>query len=145
MGGIISGIFGGGSSPGQDAQMQGLKASREDIQAYRPEAMQARLNLLSDASSPYQGANNALETMYGGAPPPGVGGFGASSGSRRLLGHDLPMAYGKGDQGAQAGAQEGAQDGAPHAPQRPQIGQGSSWEDTAAQLIDPGGIFRRFF
>jgi hypothetical protein len=28
---------------------------------------------------------------------------------------------------------------------RPQIGQGNGWEDTAAQFIDPIGIFRGLF
>jgi hypothetical protein len=76
--------------------MQGLKASQQDLQAYRPEAMQARLNLLSSASAPYQGMNNALETLWGAPPsaaPQGMdilrGGMGPSP--QRMLGHDLPQ------------------------------------------------------
>jgi hypothetical protein len=88
MGGLISGLLGGGSSPGQDQQMGALKAARGDIQAYRPEAMQARLNALNNMTSAFQGGNNALETLWGdpnapkstGAPPP-----------QRMMGHDLPQ------------------------------------------------------
>lgn len=69
MGGLISGILGGGSSPGQEAQMAGLRQSKEGIDRYRPESMQAYLNLLSNASKAYQPMNNALETMYGGRGP----------------------------------------------------------------------------
>lgn len=91
MGGLISGIFGGGSSPGQEKQMAALRASREDIQRYRPEAMQARLNALNNMTSAFQGTNNALETLWGdpNAKPPGVGGL--TRGPQRMLGHDLPQ------------------------------------------------------
>lgn len=87
MGGLISGLLGGGSSDGQQQQMNALKASRADIQAYRPEAMQARLNALNNMTSAFQGANNALETLWGDPnvkkmpqPPP-----------RRMMGHELPQ------------------------------------------------------
>lgn len=97
MGSILSGIMGGGSSPGQQAQMQGLKATQQDLQSYRPEAMQARLNLLSNASAPYQGMNNALETLWGApqASPQGLGQLRSmgTSGSR-VMGHDLPQQLG---------------------------------------------------
>ena len=92
MGGILGGLFGGG---GQEQQMQALKASRGDIQAYRPEAMQARLNALRAMTQGYQGANNALETLWG-APPPappatvGEQWRGIQSG-QRMMGHDLPQ------------------------------------------------------
>lgn len=56
-------LFGGG---GQEAQAAALKAATDAYGNYRPEAMQARLNLLSNASTAYQGMNNALQTMYGG-------------------------------------------------------------------------------
>jgi len=94
MGSILSGITGGGSSPGQDAQMQGLKATQQDLQSYRPEAMQARLNLLSNASAPYQGMNNALETLWGApqTPQQGIGQLRGSYGPspQRMMGHDMP-------------------------------------------------------
>jgi hypothetical protein len=88
MGGLISGILGGGSSGGQQQQMNALKASREDIQAYRPEAMQARLNALNNMTSAFQGANNALETLWGdpNAKP---------AQPQRMMGHDLPQQYGQ--------------------------------------------------
>ncbi len=98
MGSILSGVLGGGSSAGQDAQMQGLHAARADIQKYRPEAMQAALNAMSNASSGYQGANNALETLWGTpSSPPSVGqqlsskdnGYGPTP--QRMMGHDLPQ------------------------------------------------------
>ncbi len=91
MGGLISGILGGGSSGGQQQQMQALKASREDIQRYRPEAMQARLNALNNMTSAFQGANNALETLWGdpNAKPQAVGGLTAAP--RRMMGHELPQ------------------------------------------------------
>lgn len=92
MGSIISGIFGGGSSPGQDAQMGALRASREDIQRYRTEAMQARLNALNNMTSAFQGANNALETLWGAPPEAPVGHLEAlRQKPRRMLGHDLPQ------------------------------------------------------
>lgn len=92
MGGLISGVLGGGSSPGQEEQMRQLKVSREAIQAYRPEAMQARLNALSNMSTAYQGANNALQTMYGGAPKSNPGPYTAlpSQPSQRFMGHEMP-------------------------------------------------------
>ncbi len=91
MGGLISGLLGGGNSDGQQQQMQALKASREDIQRYRPEAMQARLNALNNMTSAFQGANNALETLWGdpnakiGGPPQG------GRPPQRMMGHDLPQ------------------------------------------------------
>lgn len=78
MGSILGGILGGGSSPGQQSQMNAIHGSAQDYQAYRQEMAQALLNTLNQANSAYQGTNNALETLYG-APGPksqglGVGG-----------------------------------------------------------------------
>jgi len=87
MGGIISGILGGGSSPGQQQQQQALKASRADIQQYRPEAMQARLNALKSMTDAYGGTQNALETLWGNPnAKPQVGGP-----PQRMMGHELPQ------------------------------------------------------
>ncbi len=104
MGGLISGILGGGSSDGQQQQMQALKASRDDIQRYRPEAMQARLNALNNMTSAFQGANNALETLWGdpNAKPKPVGG-----GPQRMMGHDLPREPYPQQQQPQAPQQQG--------------------------------------
>lgn len=66
MGSLLSGILGGGQSEAQAGQTAALRQAAENAQAYRPEAMQARLNLLNKATGAYQGMNNALETMYGG-------------------------------------------------------------------------------
>lgn len=65
MGSIVTGFMGGGSSPGQEAQMQALKQGGRDYNDYRQQAMQARLNLLGSAMLPFQGANNMLETLWG--------------------------------------------------------------------------------
>jgi hypothetical protein len=143
MGSMISGLLGGGESAGQEAQMAALREAQGNIQAYRPEAMQARLNALSNMSTAYQGANNALETMYGGGQKMGPVGMGKLGGggfqtkpSEKFMGHDLPS------QAAAMGAV-----GGPGSPQqgRPQIGQGNGWEDTAAMVVDPLGIFRGMF
>lgn len=123
MGGLISGILGGGQSSGQQAQMQGLHAARGDIQAYRPESMQARLNALRAAQSAYQGTNNALETLWG-APQTGqgTGGLapqGAAPSPPRMLGHDMPTPTPATDNGHYTGQQR----------------------DPLAQFFDPAGIF----
>lgn len=65
MGSILGGLLGGGSSPGQEAQMNAIHGSVQDYQTYRQEAAQALLNTLNQANSAYQGTNNALETLYG--------------------------------------------------------------------------------
>lgn len=65
MGSILGGILGGGSSPGQAQQEAALRNATEAYRQYRPEAMQARLNAMGTISNAYQGANNALETMWG--------------------------------------------------------------------------------
>lgn len=85
MGSMLSGLFGGGSSPGQQQQTQAIKASRADIQRLRPELMQAKLNALRSATEAYQGTNNALETLWGdpNAKPMGA--------PQRMMGHDLPQ------------------------------------------------------
>jgi len=100
MGSILGGIFGGGSTPAQAGQQAAIKATQHDLAAYRPEAMQARLNALSNASTAYQGMNNALETLWGapsGGAPVGVTAnlrtnFGPAGIGPRLMGHDLPQA-----------------------------------------------------
>lgn len=98
MGGLISGILGGGSSAGQEAQLAEMAKAREAIQQYRPEAMNARINAMKNAQGAYQGANNALETMYGGGSGPSLSPTakieGALAGTRpkRFMGHDLPTA-----------------------------------------------------
>jgi hypothetical protein len=147
MGGLISGILGGGESAGQEAQMQQLKASREAIQAYRPEAMQARLNALSNMSTAYQGANNALETMYGGGggtpmigTPGGRQTWGAGQPSK-FMGHELPA--GNPVQEATSTASM-IGNGQPR-PNRPPLGEGDNWDDKAAMMLDPIGIFRGLF
>ena len=127
MGGLISGILGGGSSPGQEAQMAGIQRSREDINRYRPELMQAYSNLLSNASAAYQPMNNALETMYGGRPGPKMGkesfksdqGTGPGRAVGRFMGHDLPSQ--------------------PQAPSQGSSGGNSS--DPLYSLLDPANIF----
>lgn len=134
MGGLISGILGGGNSGAQEAQMAELQKARQAIQQYRPEAMQARLNALSNISTAYQPMNNAMETMYGGRPAPGPL---KPKDGQKFMGHEMPN-----DTGSPPGApspQPSAQRG------RPPIGQGNGWEDSAAMLVDPIGIFRGLF
>lgn len=124
MGGLISGILGGGQSAGQQAQQQGLQQSRAGLHAYRPEMMQAHLNLLSNASKAYQPMNNALETMYGGRPtggPPTLGDY-------KPQGAPMPPPMPQGGPPPQ-----GAPQGRP----------GGSGPPNAGQfLMDPLGLFR---
>lgn len=95
----MGGLFGGGQSDGQQAQTAALRQASEAARAYRPEAMQARLNLLSKASNAYQGMNNAMETMYGGrSPRVGTGGMDSApqnphglTGSGTFGGHPMPQ------------------------------------------------------
>lgn len=127
MGGLLSGILGGGESPGQQAQMAGLQQSREGIERYRPEAMQAHLNLLSNASKAYQPMNNALETMYGGRgtnKPPTIGDYkpmGGPMGGMSPQGPPGPQGPPQGRPGAQGGFGAG---------------------DLPGFLLDPLGLFR---
>lgn len=81
MGSLISGFLGGGQSDAQAGQTAALQQARDAAHQYRPEAMQARLNLLNKASGAYQGMNNALETMYGGRGGGKVGGGFAEHGA----------------------------------------------------------------
>lgn len=122
MGGLLSGILGGGDSAGQQQQMGALKAARGDIQAYRPEAMQARLNALNNMTSAFQGANNALETLWGA--PQQVGGQKHANlrVPQRMMGHDLPQ---------EMPPQQGPMPG-------PQAQQGGGFNP-----LDPLGIFGR--
>jgi hypothetical protein len=131
MGSLISSIFGGGESEGQAGQMAAMQQSRDAAHAYRPEAMQARLNLLSKASGAYQGMNNALETMYGGrGPKVGGGPQGGIPPQPTFGGHALP------------------QGGGPMFPEgRPTTGPGSQPTPGGEQgfnpmmLLDPANIF----
>jgi hypothetical protein len=97
MGSILSGILGGGQSDAQAGQSAALQQARDAAHAYRPEAMQARLNLLNKASGAYQGMNNAMETMYGGRGPKvgngGVGGApqGPTEATPTFGGHPVPQ------------------------------------------------------
>lgn len=66
--GEISNIFGGNSGPtdqANKAKLNQMQAAAQNYQAYRPEAAQARMNALSNRMQAYQGANNALASMYG--------------------------------------------------------------------------------
>lgn len=125
MGGLISGILGGGSSPGQEAQMAGLRQSKEGIDRYRPEMMQAHLNLLSNASKAYQPMNNALETMYGGRgpKPPTIGDLRPQGAPPAAPPNLPPQNLGYSTQ----------QFGGPHRP---------SMSDIPQYLLDPLGVFR---
>lgn len=127
MGGLLSGILGGGSSPGQEAQMAGLRQSREGIERYRPEAMQAHLNLLSNASKAYQPMNNALETMYGGRgpKPPTIGDMAPPGGIAPPPGQPQPPQPSQGPSQGQ-----------------PQGQGGFGMKDLPGFLLDPIGLFR---
>ena len=92
MGSILGGILGGGSSPGQAQQEAALRNATEAYKQYRPEAMQARLNAMGTISNAYQGANNALETMWGAPPaaPNGLSNFRHQPSGRGLQKADRP-------------------------------------------------------
>lgn len=124
MGSLISGILGGGSSPGQEGQMQALKASRADIQRLRPELMQSKLNALQNMTSAYGGTHNALETLWGdpNRKPAPIGG----PQPQRMLGHDLPQG--------------------PMPQQGPRPSQGGQQpRPMLSQVFDPAGIFKGIF
>lgn len=127
MGSLISGILGGGQSDAQAGQTAALRQAAENAQAYRPEAMQARLNLLNKATGAYQGMNNALETMYGGRGKVGGAFRDAADKSTAQPSEALKGTFG----GHQIPQQPMPQQG----PQRSQQ-QGSSFS-----LLDPLGIF----
>lgn len=147
MGGMISGLLGGGSSAGQEAQMAEMAKAREAIQQYRPEAMNARLNALRNASGAYQGANNALETMYGGGGGgPSLGPVAAMKGKlgaaqvnspRRFMGHDLPSMHPS--QGAMPGPTGPTGQPGPQRPRQP--GQSPDAAEAAFMLMDPLNLF----
>lgn len=130
MGGIIGGIFGGGNSGAQQEQQASLARAQDAYQAYRPEAMQSRLNALSNISTAYQGANNALETMYG-APPKAEPSQFVAGGKLSIPRSDF-----------QAAPQE-----LPPPPGPPPNGraQGTDWIGLAEGILDPGGFLRGMF
>lgn len=129
MGSILGGILGGGSTPGQAQQEAALRNATEAYRQYRPEAMQARINAMNTIASAYQGANNALETLWG-APPVGGG-----SPMQRLGGGGLSAA-------PQRPAQRPGS-GLPPPPEAPSPGRGP-----VPGMPTPGGImgaYRGFF
>lgn len=137
MGSLISGILGGGQSDAQAGQTAALQQSRAGAQAYRPEAMQARLNLLNKASGAYQGMNNAMETMYGGRGPKVGGGEFAKNAPElphaapTFGGHPLPQQPQSPPMGSEGPPGAGQQ--------RPQE------RPILSQVFDPAGIFRGLF
>ena len=50
----------------QEAKIAQMRQAAQVYAGYRPQAQQARMNALSNISTAYQPANNALATMYGG-------------------------------------------------------------------------------
>ena len=58
-------LFGGG---GQEEQSAALANATRNYEQYRPDAYQAQMNSLNNAMSAYQGANNALQTLWGAKP-----------------------------------------------------------------------------
>lgn len=132
MGSLISGILGGGQSDAQAGQTAALRQAAENAQAYRPEAMQARLNLLNKATGAYQGMNNALETMYGGRGPK-VGGASAFQDAASKTTAQPSEAL-KGTFGGHQIPQQPM-------PQQPQ--QRHQQHTTTTSILDPLGIFGR--
>ena len=135
MGSFISGLFGGGQSDAQAGQTAALQEARDAAHAYRPEAMQARLNLLSKASGAYQGMNNALETMYGGRRAPLDGKL-----AERPEGLDgrMPTTFGGHPMPQQPQQPPGQPPTAPAGPQ------GAS-RPILSTVFDPAGIFKGLF
>lgn len=137
MGSLVSGIFGGGSSPGQQAQMNAIHGSVGDYQTYRQEMAQALLNTLNTANSAYQGANNALETAWG-APTPKTG-WGPGQGSfRGPSSQPMPTPQPSNVGSALGGALKGgsAMGNAPQGRSDPFITAGQA-------VLDPGGLFTK--
>ena len=60
-------LFGGG----QAEQSAALENATKSYEQYRPDAYQAQMNALNSAMSAYQGANNALQTLWGAKARPG--------------------------------------------------------------------------
>ena len=127
MGSLLSGILGGGQSDAQAGQTAALRQAADDAQAYRPEAMQARLNLQNKATGAFQGMNNALETMYGGRGSVGQPYKDAAEGST-----SRPDLSAK----ATFGGHQVPQQPMPQQPRQPA-------HQTTTSLLDPLGIFGR--
>lgn len=139
MGGILGGILGGGSSPGQQAQMQGIKGSVQDYQTYRQEMAQALLNTLNTANSSYQGANNGLATLYGapathsnGSAPPAVWSQAAAH-----------RASAQAPQHTAASPQIGAPTGSPMGNAPHHQSQPDPFLTAAGAVFDPAGVFTK--
>ena len=61
---VIGGFF---QDPNELFQKQQSHQMAKAFQGYRPELVQARLNMMRAGLSPYQGANNMLSSMMGGS------------------------------------------------------------------------------
>jgi hypothetical protein len=134
MGGILDGILGGGSkSDSQEAQLKAMENSARQLQQYRQEAMQGRMNVMNQAAGAYQGANNALQTMYGGRKDPNPAMVGESVGGKfgRQPGAPQPEVSPMANPVA----------GNPQAPPQAQGG-GVGFGDVIGTVLDPLGFFR---
>lgn len=60
---LVGGFF---QDPNELFQKQQSHQMAKAFQAYRPELLQARMNMMRAGLSPYQGANNMLSSMMGG-------------------------------------------------------------------------------
>lgn len=62
VGGLLGGIFG---NPEEDAHQKALKQARQDMYAYRPEAMQANMNVMGNMAHAFEPMNNMMGQAYG--------------------------------------------------------------------------------
>lgn len=62
VGGVLGGIFG---NPEEEAHQKALKRAQQDMYAYRPEVMGARMNAMGSMSHAFEPINNLMGQAYG--------------------------------------------------------------------------------
>lgn len=62
VGGLAGAIFG---NPEQEAHQKQMAAARQAMMAYRPQAMQSRMNAMGNMSHAFTPMNNLMGQMYG--------------------------------------------------------------------------------
>lgn len=62
VGGLAGSVFG---NPESEAHQKALQQARQDMMRYRPDAMNARMNVMGNMSHAFSPINNMLGQMYG--------------------------------------------------------------------------------